>query len=103
MMLKDYSAPVRQLLYTATDPMASLHRSLAYTLKTVELFIQTCWQCEAATHAGLNIVLHRRLLLWTTECLTPILQVFILFPNITSLPGMVLKADVTSALHVLMN
>lgn len=37
MMLKDYSAPVRRLLYTATDPVASLHRSLAYTLKTDQL------------------------------------------------------------------
>lgn len=101
MMLKDYSAPVRRLLYTATDPMASLDRSLAYTL-----FIQTCWQCEAATHAGLNIV-------YTANCLyvcikkkvlkrdlfkeTPILQVLIPISTLShdhrfSLgPGVVLK------------
>lgn len=39
------------------DPVASWQWSLAYTLRnwSDELSIQTCWQCEAATHARLNI------------------------------------------------
>ena len=92
-MLKDYSALMGRLLYTDTDPIASWRRSLAYKPKLISwaFFIQTCWQCEAATHAGLNIVLHCRLFLfvknWTIVSLTPILQVFIFIPNTTSAPG----------------
>lgn len=39
-----------------------LKRSLAYTLKLISwaFYTETCWQCEAATHAGLNMVSHCR-------------------------------------------
>lgn len=48
-MLKDYSAPVRRLLYTAINPMASLPWSQAYTLKLVSV---------SYTHACLCRLLH---------------------------------------------
>lgn len=64
--MMDYSAPVRRLFDTVTDPDGFLGAGLNLNTYTDHLSF-VCRHagsvCEAATHAGLNIVSHCRLFL----------------------------------------
>lgn len=87
MMLKDYSAPVRQLLYTA---MGSLQRNLAYTIKlfswafyTDMLAVWGSYTCRFKYGFTLQIVFYVCKKNWTVVSLTLVLQVFLFIPNNT--------------------
>lgn len=106
MMLKDYSAPVRQLVYTATDPMASLHRSLAYTLKLISwafytdmLAVWGSYTCRFKYSFTLQVVF---MFVKTGPKWVWLLSFKCLFSFLISLMFLMLlwRLNVTTALHV---